>query len=75
MAKVLNFLFCPPSDGRFKQAQFIFLALVFLMGGCFWWSFFECKEKWPFYQAIDWPVEYQYDGIIQAAYQSKYSSA
>ena len=68
--KWLAFAFGPPSASRFKRAQVVFLALVFLLGGGFWWSFFKCKEPEPFFHAIDWRVEQQYYHVIQQAWQT-----
>lgn len=66
----LTFMFGPPSAGRFKRAQVAFLLLVFLLGGGFWWSFFQCQEPEPFFHAIDWRVEQQYYHVIQQAWQT-----
>lgn len=68
---LLNFSFAPPSVGRYRRWQAIFLILTFLLGGIFWLTFFKCKEPEAFFHAIDWKVEQQYDHIIQQAYQSQ----
>ena len=68
--KLLAFAFGPPSAVRNKRAQMVFLAVVFLVGLGFWWSFFRCKTPDDFFHAIDWKVEQQYYHIIQQAYQT-----
>ncbi len=67
----LAFAFGPPSSSRFKRTQVLFLGLVLLLGGGFWWSFFRCQEPEPFFSAIDWKVEQQYYHIIQQAWQTQ----
>jgi hypothetical protein len=70
---LLAFAFSPPSAGRWRQAQAVFLACAFLGGGAFWWSFFSCDEPEPFFHALDWRVEQQYYHVIQEAWQTHHT--
>lgn len=64
----LAFAWAPPAEHRFRRAQVVFLALLFLLGATAWMRFFACSKPEAFFQAIDWDVEEEYDQVIQETY-------
>lgn len=67
---LFEFTFGPASVSRFKRTQFILLALLLLLGGAIWLSFFQARNDGYFFHAIDWGIEWEYYEVIQEAYQT-----